>query len=187
MAEPATQRGVPAFVARVPGLRTVLSPRFLTFAMVGASGVFVNLGALFVLADVLDLEEVYSSALAIEISIIWNFLLNNALTFRDKNAFARVGFLARMLRYNLVGLGGLAIQLGAFVLLTRLAMQTWSLAEPGLWKYPAQLAGIALGMAWNFYTNFFWTWRQKPVGAAVSLPPDPIAPPIAPSVRGEEP
>jgi|JI10StandDraft_1071094.scaffolds.fasta_scaffold584047_2 dolichol-phosphate mannosyltransferase len=175
MAEPAAQSRIPA------PLRRLLSPRFITFALVGASGVFVNLGALFVLADVLHLEEVYSSAWAIEISIIWNFLLNNALTFRDKNAEASVGFLARMLRYNLVGLGGLGIQLGVFVLLTRLAMQTWSLPEPGLWKYPAQLAGIGLGMAWNFYTNFFWTWRQKPTGA--SIPPAPL-PPIAHGVRG---
>ncbi len=183
MAEPATHAPIPDRLRRLPVVRTVLSPRFLTFALVGGSGVFVNLGGLFLFADVLGVGEVYSSALAIEISIIWNFLLNNALTFKDRNAFARAGFAARMLTYNLVGLGGLAIQLGVFVLLTRVAMQTWSLSEPGLWKYPAQLAGIGLGMAWNFYTNFFWTWRQKPVGAAVSVPPGPLPP----GTRSEEP
>lgn len=179
MAEPATHAPLRTTPRRLP----VLSPRFITFALVGGSGVFVNLGALFVLADLLHFEEVYSSAAAIEISIIWNFLLNNFLTFKDRNATARVGFLARMLRYNLVGLGGLAIQLGVFVLLTNLAVRTWSLAEPGLWKYPAQLAGIGLGMAWNFYTNFFWTWRQKPVGAPVSVPPEPLSP----RTRGDDP
>jgi dolichol-phosphate mannosyltransferase len=143
--------------------------------------VAVNLGALFVLADRLHLEPVYASALAIEISIVWNYLLNNALTFRDKNANSSVGFFARMVRYNLVGLGGLAIQLGVFVALIDVATRAWALHEPGLWKYPAQLAGIGLGMAWNFFTNFFWTWRQKPIGAPVSLPPD------APVAQGEAP
>lgn len=159
----------------------LLSPRFITFALVGASGVFVNLGMLFVFADVLHIEEVYSSAMAIELSIVWNFLLNNRLTFKDKNADADVGFAARMLRYNLVGLFGLALQLVVFVTVTRMAMRAWSLDEPGLWKYPAQLAGIALGMAWNFYTNFFWTWRQKPS----SIPPPPPSNPVA--ARGDEP
>lgn len=158
--------------AHSPILRRLLSPRFLTFAAVGASGVFINLGFLFLFADVLHVEEVYSSAMAIELSIIWNFLLNNALTFRDKNAEASVGFLARMLRYNFVGLFGLGIQLAVFVTLTSLAMKSWGLAEPGIWKYPAQLTGIALGMAWNFYSNFFWTWRQRPSSIP---PPAPVA------------
>ena len=148
-----------------------LTPRFVTFGLVGASGVFVNMGMLFVVADLCKVDEVYSSALAIEVSIVWNFLLNNALTFKDKNADARVGFAARMLRYNLVGLLGLGLQLGVFVTLTHFAMRTWSLEEPGLWKYPAQLGGIALGMAWNFYTNFFWTWRQKSDPVASSALP----------------
>lgn len=142
-------------------LELLRSRRILTFAAVGFSGVFVNLGMLFVCADVLRIEEAISSAIAIEVSIIWNFLLNNRLTFGDRNAGARAGFFERMFRYNLVGLGGLALQLGTFVVLTWLAMRWLHLSEPGIWKYPAQLAGIGFGMAWNFYTNFFWTWRQR--------------------------
>ena len=148
----------------------VLNRRFITFGLVGASGVFVNLGILFALADVLDINKDYSAAAAIEVSIIWNFILNNNLTFRDKNADASVGFLARMLSYNLVGLLGAGVQFGVFKTLTDLAMHTWKLEHPGIWKYPAQLTGIALGMGLNFYTNFFWTWRQKPN----SVPPGPL-------------
>jgi dolichol-phosphate mannosyltransferase len=145
-----------------------------TFAAVGFSGVFVNLGMLFLFADVIGLAATLSSAIAIEISIVWNFLLNNRLTFRDRNASAQAGFLERMFRYNLVGLAGLAVQLGTFVLLTWLVMRLLHLAEPGIWKYPAQLVGIGLGMAVNFATNFYWTWQQRE-----SEPPPPLP-------RGEE-
>jgi dolichol-phosphate mannosyltransferase len=173
-------------------LARLASPRFLRFALVGFSGVFVNLGALFVLADVLHLDErlpvslglerpvlgvaadtaeswwralgsyhALSSALAIEISIVWNFLLNNAWTFRDRNAGARAGFARRMLSYNAVSLVGLALQLVVFVGVSRALVQALTLAEPGLWKYPAQLAGIALAMGWNFFSNFHFTWAQS--------------------------
>lgn len=129
--------------------------------MVGFSGVFINLGALFAFADVLGLNDVLSSATAIEISIIWNFLLNNAWTFQDRVENATTGFVARMMRYNAVSLVGLAIQLGAYVAITRSLLGALELTEPGIWKYPAQMAGIALAMAWNYLSNFHWTWAQK--------------------------
>src|SRR5687767_6728594 len=110
-------------------LQRLLSPRILRFAAVGFSGVFVNLGMLFIFADVLHVEDVISSALAIEISIIWNFLLNNAWTFRDKNELARVGFHSRMIRYNLVSLVGLGIQLLTFIVLTNSIMHALRLED----------------------------------------------------------
>jgi putative flippase GtrA len=134
--------------------------RVLRFALVGLSGVIVNLGILALLSDVIHIDDVVSSAIAIEVSIVSNFFFNNAWTFSDKNELARVGFGSRLFRYNLVSLVGLAIQLGTFVLLTNLAMNMFQLDKPGPWKYPAQLVGIGIAMAWNFLTNFFWTWAQ---------------------------
>jgi putative flippase GtrA len=142
-------------------LQRFISPRFIQFAVVGFSGVFINLGALFAFADVLKFNDVLSSAVAIEISIVWNFLLNNTWTFQDRVENASTGFTLRMVRYNLVSLVGLAIQLGAYYLITRSLIRTMTLTEPGWWKYPAQLGGIALAMAWNYLSNFHWTWAQK--------------------------
>lgn len=158
-------------------LQRLRSPTLLRFAAVGLSGVFVNLGSLFLLADVLQLDrlvaragvdlavlgvaDIPSSALAIEISILWNFLLNNAWTFKHKNANARAGFFRRMVSYNVVSLVGLAIQVACFALLSALAMRLLALPEPGLWKYPAQLVGIGVAMGWNFLSNFYFTWAQE--------------------------
>lgn len=151
-------------------VRLARSSRFVKFALVGVSGVFVNLGMLYVFADRLDWPELVSSAAAIEVSILWNFLLNNAFTFRDKNAGAKAGFVERLVRYNLVALVGLGLQLATFWALTAWVVRAQGLDEPGLYRYPAQLAGIALGMGWNFLTNFFWTWRQRPADAQPAAP-----------------
>lgn len=137
--------------------------RVLRFGLVGVSGVVVNLGILAVLSDLLHIDDVVSAAIAIEASILSNFFFNNAWTFRDKNDGAQVSSTWRLVRYNLVSLVGLGIQLGTFILLTNAAMRAFHLDRPGIWKYPSQLVGIAIAMAWNFLTNFFWTWKQNEV------------------------
>lgn len=148
-------------------LKKLRSPRLWRFAAVGFSGVFVNMGVLALLAEVFKVPDVWASAAAIELSIIWNFLLNNAWTFRDKNEQAKAGFLQRMVTYNVVSLVGMAIQLGCFVGLNQVFMQLMNLSEPGLWKYPSQLVGIGVAMAWNLLSNFYFTWAQaKPAPEA---------------------
>ncbi len=159
-------------------LQRLRSPRLWRFAAVGFSGVFINLGMLFLFADVLHLDQrvaeamqrplalfgvksTLSSALAIEVSILWNFLLNNAWTFSDRNEQASAGFLARMVRYNVVSLVGLVIQLVAFVALSAMFVRLFDLDDIGIWKYPAQLVGIAVAMAWNLVSNFYFTWAQR--------------------------
>jgi putative flippase GtrA len=149
--------------ARVEGLaRTLLRPRFAKFAAVGVSGVVVNLGVLWFLASLLSVREVVASAIAIEVSIVWNFLWNNAITYRDRNVFARADVGGRLVRYNLVSLAGLAIQFGTFVLLRLAATRGLHREALGPLRYPAQCAGIALATAWNFTANLRFTWRQEP-------------------------
>lgn len=141
----------------------MLPRRFVRFAAVGASGVGVNLGALLLLSEVFGLGDNLSSALAIELSILSNFLLNNAWTFKDQNAGAASSFVKRALLYNGVSLVGLGIQLGCFISLNALVVRFLDLSQPGAFKYLAQLAGIALAMGWNYLSNFHFTWRQRKV------------------------
>ena len=143
-------------------LTTLFRRRFARFAAVGSSGVVVNLGVLWLFASLLGVREVVASAIAIEVSIVWNFLLNNAVTYRDRNVYAQADVGGRLLRYNLVSLAGLAIQLGTFVLLRLLATRGLHRDDLGSLRYPAQCAGIALATAWNFTVNLRFTWRQEP-------------------------
>ncbi len=69
--------------------------RFWKFAMVGASGVLVNMLVLIVLAEYLNTSKVVAWVFAVGVSILSNFLLNNAFTWRDVRHSSRIYFLLR--------------------------------------------------------------------------------------------
>lgn len=143
-----------------PALRGAFRSRVARFAAVGASGVVVNLGVLWALASWLGVREVLASAVAVEVSILWNFSLNNAFTYRDRNAAAAAGVAERLLRYNLVSLVGLGVQLGTFVLVRGLVVRGLHREALGVLRYPVQCLGIGLAMAFGFAGNLHFTWRQ---------------------------
>ncbi|GAB4565230.1 MAG: hypothetical protein Tsb0020_15950 [Haliangiales bacterium] len=174
-------------------VRPFVSRRFLKFAAVGASGVVVNLGLLAALLA-LSLHENIASAVAIEVSLISNFLVNYTWTFGDTRG--RGGSLwSQAIRFHAVCLGGATIQFLTFMAMNMIwflllaepalrdaylgAADSW--AERWLWRpfadppqvgalaYASQLLGIGGGMVWNYLLNFYWTWsvhRRAPQPAA---------------------
>ena len=124
---------------------------FIKFAVVGGSGVFVNMGCFYVLTRFAQMDIKFASPIAIELSILSNFFLNNLWTFRKRNT--RVPFLMRLLRYHLVtGLAGLVNYL-TLLLLANVV---------GIPDLIANLIGILLGTLINFFLNSLWTWRVNP-------------------------
>src|SRR5918995_4734380 len=69
--------------------------RFWKFALVGASGVLVNLLTLVTLVEYLDAGPTVAWIVAVGLSILSNFLLNNAFTWRDVRHSSRIHFLLR--------------------------------------------------------------------------------------------
>lgn len=69
--------------------------RFWKFAMVGASGVLVNTAVLVTLAEYFDASKVIAWMFAVGTSVLSNFLLNNAFTWRDVRHSSRIHFLLR--------------------------------------------------------------------------------------------
>ncbi len=120
--------------------------RFTRFCVVGLSGVLVNEGLLWLFTDMLGIFFLLSSLVAIEISILTNFTLNELWTFRDMRGGREV--YTRMYLYNLVALGGLVINL--FVL--------YALTTTGMHYLIANLFGIAAAVLWNYFVNYRWTW-----------------------------
>ena len=118
--------------------------RFSKFAIVGGSGALVNTGVLILLYGQVHLPLVAASALAVEISIISNFVWNDRWTFGR-----RTWSFSRLLRFNGVSLGGLAVTAATLWALVRYA------DIPYVW---ANLLGIGLAMLWNFSVNSLWTW-----------------------------
>ena len=69
--------------------------RFWKFAMVGASGVLVNMFTLVFLAEYFDASKVIAWMFGVGISVLSNFLLNSAFTWRDMRHASRIHFLQR--------------------------------------------------------------------------------------------
>ncbi|MEI7867891.1 MAG: glycosyltransferase family 2 protein [Candidatus Methylumidiphilus sp.] len=122
---------------------------FLKFAVVGASGVVVNLG-FFTLFLTAGINKYIASPMAIEISIISNFLLNNFWTFRWRKTKDRARI--RGLKFNAVSFLALGVSYGTFVAL--------SIFFPEVPPQLHQLVGIIPATLLNYFLNSYWTFKQ---------------------------
>lgn len=167
------------------GLKDLLTPervRFIRFCVVGGSGVFVNLGFVWIgvwlvsgltdanlidLASLLGLSQeadtyakldevarsVLPSVLGIVVSVFGNFILNSIWTWGDRERSpGTASFLNRLFRYYLASGAAIAIQLATAQSLT---------LGLGLNLYLGQSAGILLGTVVNFLANNRWTFGQR--------------------------
>lgn len=92
-----------------------VSRRALKFAVVGVIGAAVNISALYALSRRAGFPLVAASALAIELTAISNYLLNDAWTFDTRSPS-----LSRFAKFNVASLVGLALNVPCMWLLTRL-------------------------------------------------------------------
>ncbi len=132
-------------------IRLENSRTFLKFAAVGASGLLVNLGA-FTLLMHAGLNKYVASPLAIEISIITNFLLNNSWTFSHRDTTD--AFHLKGLKFNVVSLLALGVSYGTFVLL--------SVLFPSVAPQVHQAIGVVPATLVNYLLNSYWTFKEDP-------------------------
>lgn len=126
-----------------------LSPTLVKFVLTGLSGVFVNLGSFQLLLS-LRVHELLASPIAIELSIVSNFLLNNYWTFSDRALSGKKR--VRGLKYHLVTLFTLMLSYGTFVLL--------SFLFPAVPLVIWQGCAIAPAGLFNYSVNSLWTFRD---------------------------
>jgi dolichol-phosphate mannosyltransferase len=126
--------------------------RVFKFGMVGLCGIAVNLGILFLLVEFSHLNKDLASLIAIESSILNNFIWNDLWTFgsdEDRKVSSRWH---RLVAFNIVSVGGAAINYGIFLMLT-----TWF----AVYYLIAQLIGILVAFVWNFLINRRFTWTRR--------------------------
>jgi dolichol-phosphate mannosyltransferase len=130
--------------------------KFLRFGVVGFSGVFVNMGVLYLLRNILHLELTRSLIVAAEMAIISNFLWNDLWTFGDisKRQPGNRQRLKRLLKFNTICLMGLILN----VLLVNVMFNVFGMNE-----YLANLIAIAAVTLWNFWINMKLSWRVTDV------------------------
>ena len=146
------------YIRHLIRLRFSIGPvaRFFRFGLVGFSGVFVDMIALYFLSDVGGLRLTRSKIIASELAIINNFLWNDLWTFGDisRRQPGKRQRLRRLLKFNVVCLAGLILN----VLLLNLFYNVF-----GLNKYVANLIAIAFVTVWNFWLNLKLSWRVTDV------------------------
>jgi dolichol-phosphate mannosyltransferase len=117
------------------------------FLVVGLSGLVVNLGALTLLLRA-DVEQKRAVAIAIVVSMIWNFVLNRRFSFsyaRDRSIVSQfLGFVA-------------ACSVGAVVNYFT-TLELWELTR---YKQLAAMIGVLAGTTFNFVASRFVIFRTK--------------------------
>lgn len=138
------------FFMNVWWIRFQASRTFLKFALVGLSGVLVNL-SFFILLLRLGLNKFIASPIAIELSIISNFLLNNYWTFKLRNSADNL--LLKGLKFNGVSLLALALSYITFLFLNIVFPKTHPVIHQAIVIVPATLV--------NYFLNYYWTFKDK--------------------------
>lgn len=130
--------------------RGLVDPRFIFFAIVGATGIIVNLAvlniAIFALHDAFPLAK----TIATFFSMISNFLLNNSLTYRDKRLRGI---------HMLTGFIGFCI-IGTIGAITDIGLASSLYAGHQVW-WVAGLAGAAMSVLWNYAMSSMFIWRTR--------------------------
>ncbi|MGA2160844.1 MAG: glycosyltransferase family 2 protein [Methanoregula sp.] len=125
--------------------------KLFKFGVVGLSGIIVNEGLLIYLKEYVHLSLWVSGIIAIELSILSNFIWNDLWTFKSDSRHALPHRWLRLLSFQVVSIGGAAIN---FVILNVLATQI------GIDYRIADLLGILVAFAWNFWVNRRMTWKM---------------------------
>lgn len=123
--------------------------RFVKFYLVGTIGTLLNMGLLWILTEFIGLPYLISAVIATGCAIISNFILNNFFTFSDRCSATVPIFVSRLLKFSLVSLSGMAINVGALWLFTEVA---------GIYYLHSNLLGIVLATLLRYIANSLWTW-----------------------------
>jgi len=140
--------------------------RLLKFMIVGGLGTLVNEGVFILTAR--DMPIFFSLGLAIELSIIFNFILNDIWTFKDK----RVGsFIKRLLKFHMSSASGGIIQYTVVISIIVIMFHfsnaseilailffTSNLKLQSLVLGVINFIGIVSGFIVRFLTSIKWVW-----------------------------
>jgi putative flippase GtrA len=93
----------------------ILFFRWIKFNAVGALGVCLQLGMLAVLVGAVSVNYLVATAIAVEVTVVHNFLWHEYFTWRDRAQAAGGGFFRRLLVFN--ASNGLVSLVGNLVLM----------------------------------------------------------------------
>lgn len=124
--------------------------QLVSFGMIGGAGVCVHLVVLSIAMALFPDYFVRAQAVAVGVSMIFNYGLNNELTYRDQrlNGWAWVSGLVKFM---------LACSIGAAA---NVGVASYIYVDWGNWLWSG-LTGILVGMLWNYAATAIVVWPRR--------------------------
>jgi len=126
----------------------LVSIRFILFMGVGLSGLVVHLSVLRLMLGLFGGEFILAQTIAVIVAMSSNFVLNNALTYRDRSLRGVAFFRGLLSFYGVCSVGAVANVGVASALFA--VFPFWALAG---------FAGALVGALWNFVASALVTWK----------------------------
>jgi len=128
----------------------IVPVRFVAFAFIGGLGVFVHLAVLTALFKTGTLEFVSGQASATVVAMVFNFGINNVITYRDRQ-LKGLKWVTGLLSFMV------ACSVGA---LANVGIASYMFAQESGWLVAA-IAGILVGAVWNYAVTSVYTWGKR--------------------------
>lgn len=128
----------------------LLPVRFLMFAVIGGTGVFVHLATLLAALRGLELSFSWAQLAATLVAMTWNFVLNNLFTFRDRRLRGRAFIVGLLSFWAVCSIGTVA----------NVGVASWIYDSRTVSWWLAGLAGALMGAVFNYAASSVVTWRS---------------------------
>lgn len=125
------------------------APQLRRFVAVGTFAAGIQMVLLWLLVDVGGLNYLLGAVIAIEITIVLSYVLNNIWTFRDSRNTGRVEYVVGLAKTNIVRGTAIPIQLAVLF-----ALVEWS----GIPYLVGNAVGIVLSGIYRYILDARWTW-----------------------------
>jgi dolichol-phosphate mannosyltransferase len=128
----------------------VVPAKFVIFALVGSLGVVVHLFVLTLLFKELGIDFETSQIAATLVAMTSNFALNNVLTYYDRRLFGWA-WIRGWFSFALASSIGAIANVGIATYLFAVRETPWLLSA---------VAGVLIGVVWNYTVTSLFTWRR---------------------------
>ena len=132
------------------GVELVKDPENQKFAVVGASCAFSVLLLTWILTELVHIYHLFSVIISIQVTIVWAFFVLDKWTFNKINR--KHSMINRFIRYNLISLTGLGLNVSIFTIFAILM---------NLYYLLALFFTIICTAGFNFYMSKKFAWAKN--------------------------
>lgn len=121
----------------------------IKFAIVGGIGTLVNLSILYIFTDIIGILYLISGAIAFNVALVNNYILNKMWTFEENIKERIVG---KVVKYAIICIIALSVNLLVLFVLVEFFL---------IYYLFSQVGAIIAAFMINFIGNRFWTFRNN--------------------------